>query len=60
MKMIKEHTYGAHVYAELELDNGERCEVDAYVRETGWVYKTTGDADESKRAEIIAAFNALY
>lgn len=60
MKKLKEYTGGPHIYMALELDNGEHHEIDVYIRETGEIYRTTGDDDESKRAEIIRAFNALY
>ena len=60
MKKIIEHTYGQHIYMALVLDNGERHEIDVYIRSNGETYKTTGDADENKRAEIIHAFNELY
>lgn len=60
MQKIKEHTYGLHIYMQLELDNGEQHEIDVYLRDDGTHYKTTGDSDETKRAEIIRAFNELY
>ena len=44
----------------LELDNGEQHEIDVYLRDDGTHYRTTGDGDEAKRAEIIRAFNELY
>ena len=35
-------------------------EIDVYLRDDGTHYKTTGDSDPEKRAEIIRAFNDLY
>jgi len=60
MKKLVEHTYGTHIYMELELDNGERHKVDYYVNNQYQRYYTTADGDEAKRDEIIKAFNALY
>lgn len=60
MKKLKEHTNGNHMYMSIELDNGEHHEIDIYIRNDGLTIKTTGDADEIKRAEIIRAFNRLY
>jgi hypothetical protein len=62
---LSEHTYGPHVYMRLKLGNGRIEEVDAYATETGWKYHTSADnnPDFPKpeiRAQIIAAFNALY
>lgn len=60
-----EHTYGAHIYMRLKLDNGRIEEIDAYITETGMKYHTSADnnLDFPKpeiRAQIIAAFNELY
>ena len=62
MKKLVEHTFGTHIYMELELDNGELHKVDYYFHH-GYKYEkyyTTADDDETKRIEIIKAFNALY
>ena len=60
MKKIREYTGGPHIYMALELDSGERHEIDVYIRETGETYKTTGDDIPETRDAIIAAFKALY
>lgn len=56
---LSEHTNGGHIYMKLEL-LGRVEEIDAYIRENGWSYRTTGDADPSRRSEIIRAFHDLY
>lgn len=58
MKKIKEHTYGLHVYMELELD-GKQYEVDYYLRNDGEHFKTTADGTP-EREKVIAAFYELY
>lgn len=55
-----EHTYGTHIYMQLRLDNGNIEEIDVYHTDNGIKYRTTADNDPEIRAEIIAAFNALY
>lgn len=56
---LSEHTNGGHIHMKLEL-LGRVEEIDAYIREDGWIYRTTGDADPYRRAEIIRAFHDLY
>lgn len=58
MKKLKEHTYGTHIYMQLEL-NGKIYEVDFFLRNDGEHYKTS--ADETEEWEnVINAFNLLY
>lgn len=59
MKKLIEHTYGTHIYMKMELD-GRIEEIDVYVREDGWTYRTTGDSNATRRQQIIDAFCALY
>ena len=59
-KKLIEHTYGTHIYMKLKLNCGTIEEIDAYVRETGWTYRTTADHDQATREEIIRSFNELY
>lgn len=60
MQKIKEYTGGPYIFMRLQLDNGEVHEISVYLRDDGTHYKTTGDGDPAKRAEIIRAFNELY
>lgn len=60
MKKLAEHTYGPHIWMALELDNGERHEIDVYIREDGENYKTDADDNEELRREIAWAFTRLY
>ena len=59
MKRLIEHTYGTHIYMKMELD-GRIEEIDVYVREDRWTYRTTGDDDATRRRQIIDAFCTLY
>ena len=59
-RKLIEHTYGGHIHMTLQLDNGIVAEVDAYIRETGWTYRTSADDDPALREEIVKAFNELY
>ena len=58
MKKLKEHTYGTHIYMQLEL-NGKTYEVDCFFRNDGEHYKTSADETE-EREKVIEAFNLLY
>lgn len=60
MMKLKEHTCGPHIYMSMQLDDGTQAEIDVYIRADGSSYRTTADNDPARRAEIIAAFNALY
>ena len=60
MKKLAEHTNGGHIWMALELDNGERHEIDVYIREDGESYKTDADDNEELRREIGFAFSRLY
>lgn len=57
MKKIIEHTHGTHIYMKMELDNKSIEEIDVYIRDDGWHYKTS---NEELREEIIKTFNKLY
>lgn len=57
---IGEATNGAHVYMLLRTESGRIEEIDAYIRENGWSYRTTADNDPEIRNEIIRAFCELY
>lgn len=57
MKKLIEHTYGSHIYMKMELDNKSIEEIDVYIRDDGWHYKTS---NEELREEIIETFNKLY
>ena len=59
MKKLIEHTYGTHIYMKMEL-NGRIEEIDVYVREDRWTYRTTGDNSQERRKQIIDAFCTLY
>lgn len=59
MKKLIDHTYGTHIYMKMELD-GRIEEIDVYVREDGWTYRTTGDNSQERRKQIIDAFCTLY
>ena len=58
MKKLKEHTYGTHIYMQLELE-GKIYEVDCFFRNDGEHFKTTADGTE-EREKVIEAFNLLY
>lgn len=58
MKKLKEHTYGTHIYMQLELE-GKIYEVDCFFRNDGEYYKTTADGTE-EREKVIEAFSFLY
>ena len=58
MKKIKEHTYGTHMYMQLELEE-KIYEVDCFFRNDGEHFKTTADGTE-EREKVIEAFNLLY
>lgn len=60
MEKIKEQTEGTHVYMMLQLDDGMTEEIDVYFRDDGPRYRTTGDGDAARRAQIISAFQELY
>lgn len=62
---LAEHTDGTHIYMRLRLDNKRIEEIDAYITETGWTYRTSADnnPDFPKPeilAQIIKAFHELY
>lgn len=70
---LKEHTYGTHIYMQIQLDDKRIEEIDVYFREDMAVYQTSADygielcrTEEEKmdklklREKIIAAFNTLY
>ena len=62
---LAEHTDGTHIYMRLRLDNKRIEEIDAYITETGWTYRTSADnnPDFPKpeiRAQIIKASHELY
>ena len=59
-KKLIEHTYGSHIHMILQLDNGIIANIDAYIREAGWTYRTSADDDPATREAIIEAFNRLY
>ena len=59
MEKLIEHTYGTHIYMKLLLDDQEE-EIDVYIREEGFTYKTTKDDNPERRQAIIDAFNKLY
>ena len=58
MKKLKEHTYGTHIYMQLELE-GKIYEVDCFFRNDGEHFKTTADGTE-EREKVIEAFRLLY
>lgn len=57
---LAEETQGSHVFMRLKLDSGRIEEIDALIREDGWVYRTSADRTVEVRLQIIAAFHALY
>ena len=61
---LAEHTDGTHIYMRLRLDNKRIEEIDAYITETGWTYRSAdNNPDFPKpeiRAQIIKAFHELY
>lgn len=58
MKKLKEHTYGTHIYMQLEL-NSKTYEVDCFLRNDGEYFKTSADGTK-EREKVIEAFNLLY
>ena len=59
-RKLIEHTYGPHIYMQLQLDCGAIVEIDVYFREDGTHYRTSADNDPATRQTIIKAFNELY
>lgn len=59
-RKLIEHTYGPHIYMQLQLDCGAIVEIDVYFREDGTHYRTSADNDPATRDAIIAAFNEFY
>ena len=69
---LVEHTNGSHIYMKMRLDNGRIEEIDVYIRENGWGYKTSADKGlelysgkelekrKALRQKIIDTFNELY
>lgn len=62
---LAEHTDGTHIFMRLRLDNKRIEEIDAYITESGWTYRTSADNNPGLpkpeiRAEIIKAFHELY
>lgn len=68
-----EHTYGSHIYMKIKLDDKRIEEIDVYIREDGFHYRTSADngaeldqTEEQKqkrielRNKIIKAFKELY
>jgi len=55
-----EHTYGTHIFMRLKLDDGRVEEISAYIRENGWIYRTSADRTPEIRLRVIAAFHELY
>lgn len=58
LKLI--HTEGTHIYMRLQLDDNRIEEIDAYIKESGYTYRTTGDHTPELRNRIIQAFHKLY
>lgn len=58
MRKLKEHTYGEHIYMQLELSD-KIYEVDCFLRDDGEHFKTSADGTE-EREKVIEAFNLLY
>ena len=44
----------------LQLDDNRIEEIDAYIKESGYTYRTTGDHTPELRNRIIQAFHELY
>ena len=40
-KKLREHTEGTHIYMCLQLDDNRIEEIDAYIKESGYTYRTT-------------------
>lgn len=61
MKVLKEHTYGNHIFMEIELD-GKREEIDCFCGlDYSWNhFRTTADNDPNRRKQVIEAFKELY
>lgn len=57
---LAEQTEGAHVYMRLRLEDKRIEEIDAYITEKGWVYRTSADRVPELRLRIIEAFHRLY
>ncbi len=60
MTKITEHTCGTHIYMKMMFDDGTEEEIDTYLLSDGEHYRTSGDGDEGRRNQIIAAFHELY
>lgn len=58
MKIIKEKTYGSHIYMKLEM-YGIEYEINCYFRNGCEIYYTSADGTEM-RDVVIDAFNQLY
>lgn len=58
IKKLKEHTYGNHVYMQIEI-NGNAYEIDCFYGNDGARYKTTADGTD-QRDRVIKAFKNLY
>lgn len=58
MKVIKEKTYGVHIYMKLEI-GGNEYEIDCYLQNGCETYYTSADGTEM-RDVVIDAFNQLY
>ena len=59
-KKLREHTEGTHIYMCLQLDDNRIEDIDAYIKESGYTYRTTGDHTPELRNRIIQAFHELY
>lgn len=59
-KVIRSYTGGSHIYMKLRTKRGNIGEIDVFLRDSGVVYRTTGDSNPTLRAEIIEAFDYLY
>ncbi len=57
---LYEQTQGTHIFMRLKLDSGRIEEISAYIREDGWVYRTSADRTPEIRLQVIAAFHSLY
>ncbi len=56
MKLLCEAFQKGYVYAQVELDNGEKCDIYVYIRIGRMnVIRTSVDGDMEKRKEAIAA-----
>jgi len=62
---LAEHTDGIHIFMRFRLDNKRIEEIDAYITESSWTYRTSADNNPNFpkpeiRAQIIKAFHELY